>query len=378
MPEKYHRITKRNGSFNPAAVPEGAPATRLLTELAASLVPERLEWLWPPLLSLGNLSLLVGDPDSGKSLLALDIAARVTRGAEWPGGGAGLRGDVLLLAREDDHARTVRPRLEAAGADFGRVHILNGVESAKGQAAFSLARDHRALAAWLGEWPQARLLVLDPVAAALDRAPREAETRALLESYADLAQQARIAILGIVPLGKALRGRMLYRASAGLAFAAAARHVYAAGRDQAQPSRRLLVRVKNTLSAEQSGFGFTIAELPAGHPAIVWEEKPVAISAEAALQPPEDVVARAERTEAEHWLLERLANGPLTSQMLRNLAPYAKIGWRSIERAKARLGIEAIRLQDGWNWRLPQSAEAAEPGNLGAQAAGDTDPLCRV
>ena len=43
-----------------------------------------LGWLWPTRVPLGKVTLIVGDPGRGKSLLALDMAARVTRGAAWP------------------------------------------------------------------------------------------------------------------------------------------------------------------------------------------------------------------------------------------------------------------------------------------------------
>jgi hypothetical protein len=42
-------------------------------------------WLWPGRIALGRVTLLVGDPGVGKSLVALDIAARVSTGRPWPG-----------------------------------------------------------------------------------------------------------------------------------------------------------------------------------------------------------------------------------------------------------------------------------------------------
>src|SRR5436190_5961573 len=50
----------------------------------SELVPENVRWLWPDRIPLGRITLLVSDPGLGKSLLALDIAARVSRGAPWP------------------------------------------------------------------------------------------------------------------------------------------------------------------------------------------------------------------------------------------------------------------------------------------------------
>ena len=36
-------------------------------------------------------------------------------------------GSVIILANEDDAARTIRPRLDAAGADTNKVHIVQGM-----------------------------------------------------------------------------------------------------------------------------------------------------------------------------------------------------------------------------------------------------------
>ena len=50
----------------------------------SELLPENIRWLWPGRIPLGYVTLLVSDPGAGKSLVALDIAARVSTGAPWP------------------------------------------------------------------------------------------------------------------------------------------------------------------------------------------------------------------------------------------------------------------------------------------------------
>lgn len=58
---------------------------------------------------------------SGKSAITLDIAARVTSGRLMPDGAQGAGGGVILVGAEDGLADTIRPRLEAAGADLSRI-----------------------------------------------------------------------------------------------------------------------------------------------------------------------------------------------------------------------------------------------------------------
>ena len=48
-----------------------------------------IEWLWPGRIPLGTVTVLEGATETGKSLIAADLAARVTRGAPWPGEGVG-------------------------------------------------------------------------------------------------------------------------------------------------------------------------------------------------------------------------------------------------------------------------------------------------
>ena len=87
--------------------------------------PSRIHWLWPGYVPSGKLTLLDGDPDRGKSLITIDLAARFSRGRALPDGkdGNGIVRSLFLQA-EDDANDTLRPRLEAANADFDNVFVL--------------------------------------------------------------------------------------------------------------------------------------------------------------------------------------------------------------------------------------------------------------
>src|SRR5881398_2781595 len=94
----------------------------LNAEPLSNVRPETVRWLWEPYLPRGKLALLDGDPGVGKSLLTIDLAARLSRGGPLPDGSPSGRPHLtLLLGAEDDAADTTRPRAEAAGADLGRV-----------------------------------------------------------------------------------------------------------------------------------------------------------------------------------------------------------------------------------------------------------------
>src|SRR5690348_7230893 len=79
------------------------------------------EWLWQDRIALESVTVVMGNPGAGKSQLAMDLAARVSRGQEWPDGAPSTgAGDVMMLCAEDHLVRRVRPTLLATGADFAR------------------------------------------------------------------------------------------------------------------------------------------------------------------------------------------------------------------------------------------------------------------
>jgi len=52
--------------------------------LLSDVVEESVEWLWEGRIPLGKLTVIDGDPGTGKSALTTDLAARVTTGRQMP------------------------------------------------------------------------------------------------------------------------------------------------------------------------------------------------------------------------------------------------------------------------------------------------------
>jgi AAA domain len=96
-----------------------------LGTLLSDIKSEQLHWLWEKRIPRGRLTILDGDPGLGKSLLTLDLAARITTGSPMPDGTPGVKGSVILIAPEDGVADTIKPRVEAAGGDPSRIRLLN-------------------------------------------------------------------------------------------------------------------------------------------------------------------------------------------------------------------------------------------------------------
>jgi hypothetical protein len=358
--------------------------------------PAQVQWLWPNRVALGKLTLLAGDPGLGKSLVTLDMAARVSRGAAWPdeeehaagshpeGTRQGMqtvaasstfeatssepvaRGSVLLLSAEDDLADTIRPRLEAHGADCARIVAIRAIssEEADGQysRAFDLDRDLEHLEAELARMEQCRLIVIDPISAYLGCGAENmnAEVRSLLHPLTDLAAKRNVAVVAVTHLRKA-EGSAMRRSIGSMAFVAASRTAWLVSRDPHDAHRRLLLPVKNNLSADTYGLAYTIESRGPGRTAVVcWSEDTVEMSADEALNRPS--LARdeslLERCQAEAWLHEFLAGGPQPASEVRNAAEAQGFSYATLRRAFRDVGGEAIRegnegLKPRWVWRLP-------------------------
>ena len=112
--------------------------------------------------------MLDGDPGLGKSLITLDLAARVSSGREMPDGSRGALtapARVVLLSAEDDPADAIRPRLNAAGADPALISMLTYVVGADGPRLPSLADIDTVRDAVLHTG--ARFVIIDPLMAYL-------------------------------------------------------------------------------------------------------------------------------------------------------------------------------------------------------------------
>src|SRR5437667_10298675 len=76
------------------------------------VVAQSVSWLWPDRIPLGKLLILDGDPDLGKSLITLDLCARLSTGRPFPDGQPGPGpANALVLRAEDSPADAIAPRL---------------------------------------------------------------------------------------------------------------------------------------------------------------------------------------------------------------------------------------------------------------------------
>jgi len=345
------------------------PTPGAVVRCFADIAPEAVRRLWAGRIPLGKLTLLVGDPGLGKSLLTVDIASRISRDAVFPDGASCESGSVIFLSAEDDPGDTIRPRLDVAGADVSRVHILEAVrvpltDGTLVEKPFNLETDCALLEGVLLKHRDVRLIVIDPISAYLGGVDSHsnAEVRGLLAPLVSLAAKYGVAVLAVTHLRKSA-GAAIYRAISSIAFAAASRAVWAVAEDPEDAKRRLLLPVKQNLSADAGGLAFRI-EAQSNVPRLAWEPGVVALAANDVLGNIEMQQDQSERREAKEWLKDFLADGPVAVKRIQAESKGAGLSWATVRRAKDDLRVIASKsnFSGGWEWHLEDAQhEDAHP-----------------
>jgi AAA domain len=297
-------------------------------------------------------------------------AATVSRGGEWPcDEGSAPVGNVIIFNAEDGADDTVVPRLIGAGADLKRVHIVSAVlqDDGKGRRTFNLQADLDLLEMKIAEIGDVALVIIDPISSYMGKTDthKNAEVRGALEPLSEMADRLKVAILSITHFSKtgaSNNSKALHRFIGSIAFVGAPRAAFAVIEDADNEGRILFLHAKNNMAAKCQGLAYRLVQTLVGDPEqtivasyVVWDNKPVTVSADEALRANDDGVDRKAATEAEEFLRDKLSKGPIPAKEGEAHAQALGIAPRTLKRARKRLGVIAAKsgMQEGWVWRLP-------------------------
>lgn len=351
-----------NTPMRPAPA-DGDPVLVRLADVCA----EPVRWAWPGRIPLGMLTVLDGDPGLGKSLLTLDLAARVSTGAPMPDdtrSDLSGRVGVVVLSAEDDLARTIRPRLDAAGADVGRIASLTAVHVTADRTRAVTLADVRAIDRAIAD-VGARLVIIDPFMAYVGGktdSHRDSDIRGLLAPLTELAGRTGAAIVIVRHLRKSASSSALYSGGGSIGIIGAARSglLVAADREDPKGERRLLAASKSNLASLPPTLAYRL--VPAGDvPRVEWMGTS-GRTADELVGLPEDGDARSAMAEAEAFLCGELAAGPRLVADVQAVARRSRIADRTLRRARENLRIAFRRDGDGsaWRWHLPDGARGRD------------------
>lgn len=350
-------------------VPIEAASTLAVVRLA-DVEPERVSWLWPGRIPAGKLVTLDGDPSLGKSTLALTFAAAITTAGMWPDDtSVDQVGDVVLLSAEDGLADTVRPRLDAAGADVTRVHAVQGVTLSDGTLAPPTLADVHELTK-LVKKVGARLLVVDVLMAYLPSGTdshKDQDVRRVLSRLSAMADETGCTVLLLRHLNKSKGGDPMYRGGGSIGIVGAARAGMLVAEDPEDPTVRILASTKSNLGPPPESLRYRLASVDGtGVARVEWlgtDER----NARQLLAAPADEDGSGG---VDTWLRGYLADGDPAGVKATEVYSAADANGHSkdqAKRAKKRLGVDAAKAGPSapWVWRLP-SGTGSTPAAKGA------------
>ena len=221
-----------------------------------SIKPARLKWLWRGRILADKLNVFSGEPDVGKGMTTVDLAARITCHSDFPDCKNELDGpkDVVFLSSEDDMEDTIVPRLIVAGADMTRVHFIQISENTSGtieEGIVCLDRDLPALEEMIKQYPDTVLIIPDPVIAFLGDADpnKDKDVRPIYSKMKTFAKKLNVGWLFVNHWNKNQNATSINRTSGAKTMVSAPRATWMFTRSPEDPTRYLMMKGKGNLSS---------------------------------------------------------------------------------------------------------------------------------
>ena len=358
--------------FGPVVTP---PSRVVKLRCGADIEAQAITWLWDKWLPSGKLTILAGTAGTGKTTLAVGLAAALTSGGRWPDGKhCKQRGNVLIWSSEDNPDDTLVPRLIASGADMNRCHFIDGIAENGVSVPFDPAQDIPELNKAVERIGGVKLLIIDPIVSAVSGDMHRAnDVRRSLQAVVDFASMHECAVIGITHFAKGGAGTAPQdRVIGSQAFAALARMVLVAAKEE-DGSKRVLARAKSNIAPDDGGVSYSLdVTTIAGDietTRVMWhgilEGTAREILGDVEFNDSEDAGKTSEKAGAESFLTEALSDGPLSAKKIKAMAADAGYTWPTLRRAKSELEITSKRYggtgKDGyWAWSMPDDEREPE------------------
>ena len=314
----------------------------------SDLTVEYIRWLWRNRFPRGKVSVLDGDPGTGKSLILVDLAARVTSGTPMPDGEEVERAGAVLVCAEDDAADTILPRFLAAGGDPTRARVIGSEKP------FVIPEDLDKLERAINQ-VGASFVAIDPVMSFLSdeiNSNRDQDVRRALQPLVDIAKRTGAAVVICRHLNKSSSGgQPIYRGQGSIGFIGIVRSGLMVGAHPEMDDTYILAGQKSNLSKPPESLAYSIAATPPDYevPRISWLGASE-VTAREMNSTPDDEGERDRLAEAKEFLRDVLRAGPVGSKQIKKEASEADISWRTVERAKSALKVQSARDGEGGRW----------------------------
>lgn len=305
-----------------------------------------VEWLWYPYIPSGKITLLQGDPGDGKSTMMMNLIACLTNAEFAPNGQKiAVPKRVIYQCSEDGVADTIKPRLEASGADCNRVAFID-------EELISLTLDDEKLRDAIIEF-KANLVVIDSFQAYLGDdydITNAKKVRRLMQRLNIWASTYNCAIVLIGHMTKKENSKDLYGGLGSIDLVAAARSVLQVYRVDEDSTARYVKHIKSSLAPKGADIGFDL-DAKTGFQWLgtsdsfegsSWEE--MVTTGEVKPLSKDEMIADILKT--------KLADGPIKATEIQSSFIDMGISIKALKRVKKIIGIQSVRRQGQWFWEL--------------------------
>jgi hypothetical protein len=334
---------------------------RVVTTPFSQIERKRVEWLDAGRVPLGLVTVIGGYGGLGKSQWMLSLCARLSRGE------LGESAVSLIATAEDDEETTVRPRLEALGANLELIHSVTIQMDDDVEDGLSLPDDLSEVEARVEELG-ARLLCIDPIVSFLpghiDSHKDQSVRRALAPIYR-LARKHHCGAVASIHLNKTQGLKPLQRLSGSGGFGNAARSVLLFDRDPDDPdgeegNRRVLAHIKCNVGPTMPSLLYEVRPilLPAADKMPEVETSRVELVGESSHNGVSLLAGEDERAalgEAEEFLADLLSDGARhPAKDIYREGGKLHISSDRLKRARKKIGAqtEKVDFGGGWEWWL--------------------------
>ena len=321
--------------------------SKLLT-LYSDVKASPVRWLWYPYIAIGKITLLQGDPGDGKSTMMMNLISELSKGGATPDGKAlGRPQRIIYQCSEDGASDTIKPRLEACGADCRNIAFINE------EVYDGLTLDDERIREAIIEF-KPQLVVIDPLQSYIGNDSDlqiAVRARKLMRRIALWASIYECAIVLIGHLSKTGHSKELYRGLGSIDVVASARSVLQVERDHEDEEVRIVKQIKNSLESKGPDLLFEIRP----DTGFRWLDGPKMKNER---QGDEIVALPKNKHELAGILLKRaLADGPVESNEIKRMMSQYRIGDKTMNEVKKDMGIKPFRKMRVWYWSLPTGGD---------------------
>ena len=156
--QKHSKVEAVKRIISEVAEPKGV---KLIC--STDMEPKAVAWLWKNWLALSKFHILAVMAGTGKTTIALNLAAVISHGGQWPDGTqCESPGNVLIWFGEDDPEDTLLPRLLMHGADQKRIYFISDIIENNTTRVFDPSCDIPKLYEKAAQMEAVRLIIIDP------------------------------------------------------------------------------------------------------------------------------------------------------------------------------------------------------------------------